>query len=194
MPKGYTTRAEVERYTLTGIEEYFRPQVEKWIASVEDYIEKSTGRVFIADQESSWRKFDVEDPRKKEIWFDECVELEELRVNNGDIPEDSYLVYPANTIPKFRIKIKKRYFPQGDQNVEIRARWGFSEEAPESIRLATTVLVAGIINYGSQEVKEKTKQAESIGPYSVTYGDERSWSDFEQVKQIIEKYRKKIPA
>ena len=47
--KGYTSIANIQNYLLTNIDLAFQPKVEKWIESIEAYIDNQTGRNFIAD-------------------------------------------------------------------------------------------------------------------------------------------------
>ncbi len=182
MPK-YTNIDEIENYLLINVEDYFVNQVEEWIDSVENYIEKETSRVFVADDEASIRYYDGQNSKK--LFIDDCIEIVEVKVNDEVITD--YLTYPANKLPIMWLERESR-FPKGKQNVSIKAKWGYSKECPPEIKLAATILVAGIINYS--ESKGGDIQSESYGSYSVTYQNEKQWSDFEQAKSIINRYKK----
>lgn len=200
-PKGYTNIIAIENYLLVEIDIGFKDQVEEWIAQMEKYIEQETGRVFIADSDASVKKFQVEpfspitigDYRAlpKELFIDECVEVAELKIDGEVISSDNYLFYPANELPKTRIKLTDAsglVFSRGEQNIEVKAKWGYSVECPDDISFATTILVAGTINFAGEMAGEI--KSESIGSFSVTYKDEQGWQDFNRVKEILQKYTK----
>lgn len=196
--KGYCTIDDVKNYTLTDVEDSFNSQIELWISSIEAYIDKTTGRNFIADENDSSRFFDGNG--KSEMYIDECVEVTSVVIKDvmGDImsvlAEGSYfLTYPYNDYPIRKVIIKSYNekgflaFPSGQKNIEVEAKWGYSVQVPDQIKLATTILVSGIMNVSNQAPgKVKT---ESIGDYQVTYRDSQ-WSDFELAKQIIGEFTK----
>ncbi len=57
-PKGYCIISQIENYLLHTIEDYFKPQVNEWIAQMEKYVEQQTSRVFIADSSASEKIYD----------------------------------------------------------------------------------------------------------------------------------------
>lgn len=201
MPK-YTSIQDVENYLLTEIDIGFEPQVEKWIDAVEKFIDKYTGRNFKADATASVKKYDgfnvAENFRssaksQKELFIDDCVEVTEVKITDfvtPVVPSTEYLLYPANSLPKRRIKLKhdsSYSFVWGEQNIEITAKWGYSVNPPADIVFAATILVAGIINYGKGTQIVRT---ETIGNYSVSYQDELGWQDFERAMDILNQYQK----
>lgn len=200
-PKGYIDIAAIEDYLLIDIEEGFESRVKEWIAMIEAFVEKETGRVFIADEAVSTKKYQVEPTPSqnigkyvkviKELFIDDCVEVTELKIDGSVVSTDDYLFYPMNELPVTRIKLKDAvgdYFTIGEQNIEVKAKWGFSEACPADISFVVTILVAGIINFsGDMEGEVKT---ESIGNYSVTYKDKKDWQDFERAQKILRQYSK----
>jgi len=188
-PKGYTDIAQIQNYLLHTIEDYFRPQVEDWIARMEKYVEQETGRVFIADSVASEKTYDGNE--ELYIFIDECVEIETLTIDGTAVAVSDYLLYPTNEIPKTRIKLKSDaglVFTEDEQNIVVKAKWGYSVLCPSDIGFATTVLVAGVINF-SGEMEGEIK-SEKIGDYSVAYKDETSLQDFERAKDILQNYKK----
>jgi len=181
---GYTNKNAIENYLLVEIDENFDEQINEWIEAMENYITKTTGRIFIAPQEKTAKKYDGNG--KDEIWVDEFIELESVKIDDEEIDIKECLLYPVNSLPKTRIKLKNGYFTQGDQNVEIVAKWGYSEKCPADIKLATTIFVAGIINYSLST--EGEVKSESIGDYSVTFKEEKQWQDFEYAKNLLNQY------
>jgi len=193
-PKGYTNRGQIQNYLLHGVKDYFVPQIDHWIAQMEKFIETETQRVFIADEVASVKKFDGN--AEIELFIPECIEITEVKVISSDgtetiITSDYYYLYPVNEMPVSRIKIADDSgysFTSGEQNIEITAKWGYSEECPSDISFATTVLVAGIINF-SADMQNEVK-SEAIGSYTVTYKDSNGWQDFKQAREIINNYRR----
>lgn len=188
-PKGYCTIGQIQNYLLHGIKDYFRPQVDHWIAQMETYVEKQTGRVFIADEEASERIYDGDG--KVNLFIDECVAVSKLTIDSTEISSSDYLLYPASELPKSRIKLKNDsalYFTTDEQNIKVEAKWGSFVECPPDISFAMTVFVAGIINF-SGEMSGEIK-SEKIGDYSITYKTDKDWQDFERAKQILQQYKK----
>ncbi len=196
IPKGYCQIYQIENYLLTQIAADFEDQVKEWVAQMEKYIEQFTGRVFIADTVATYKKYEVEGKAEnfgtvvgEDLFIDDCVEVTELQIDDEVVDVDDYVIYPANITPKTRIKLKDDSgvsFTIGEQNIEVKAKWGYSVAVPNDISFATTVLVCGIINYSLQA--EGEVKSESIGSYSVTYKEEKQWQDFERAKHILESY------
>lgn len=196
--KGYCGITDIENYTLTEIAESFETNVEEWISMVEQYIEKETGRVFIADSEASERYFDGNG--EIEFYIDEFIAItgaviyDTLGNVKYTLTEDThYLTFPYNKETK-RGLIAKSYnvlgfadFTLGVKNVKITAKWGSFEAVPDAIKFATMVLVSGIVNFSNNADGEI--KSEKIGDYSVTYKDEQL-KDFELAKEIIGQYTK----
>jgi hypothetical protein len=184
---GYCAVEDIENYILTEIDVAFESEVEEWIEAMENYINKETGRVFIADANVSVRKFDGDgDPY---ILIDDCVAITKVEIDDEE--NTDYLTYPANSLPITMLKLDDDKFSRGNQNVEVTAKWGYSVNVPADIKLATVILVAGII-YRSLS-QEGEVQSISMGRYSVTYKTEKQWDDFETVKKTLDKYTRFNP-
>lgn len=202
-PKGYTTITQIENYLLTVIALDFQDQVKDWIAIIEKWIENETGRVFIANSVASVRKFQTESFKEtaigsyrttpNELFIDECVDIDELKIDGEVIDPNDYLFYPANNLPITRIKLTDDsglVFTEGEQNIEVKAKWGYSVSCPNDISFATTVFVVGIINYSLSA--EGEVKSETIGSYSVTFKEEKQWQDFDRAKEILKNYTKVV--
>lgn len=193
MPKGYTTRAKIENYMLITIDPTFYAQVDEWITDIEEYIDRDTGRNFVADAEDSDRLYDGTGTDK--LLIDDAISISDVQLAIGDsevVDPDDLVKYPANyaakKLPICRLELRNGVFGTGKQNITATGKWGFSEEPPGDIQLCATVLVSGIINYSYSSDGEV--QSESIGRYSVTYKDDKQWSDFERVPKVLESYKK----
>jgi hypothetical protein len=195
--KGYTTVVKIENYLLTSVAPYFHAQVEEWIGVSELYIDKITGKNFIADTVASKKLYDglsvsqtFPTQSSLDLQIDDCVSVTALIIDDDTIDTDDYVMYPANSLPKTRIRLLEdagNTFECGEQEVEVTAKWGYSVAVPSDIEFATTVLTAGIINYSLSAQGEV--KAESIGSYSVTYKDEKQWQDLDKAKEIIQMYQ-----
>ena len=187
-PKGYTNKSQIENYLLTTVNAIFHNQLDDWIAMMETHINKVTGRNFIADTETSEKLYDGNG--EDELLVDDFIGTPTVEINGVELASDQYLVYPANTEKKNIIKrVSGSIWAKDDQSIGVTAKWGYSEEVPHDIIFATTVLVAGIINYSGKDSQGQI-QTKTVGRYSVTYKDEKQWQDFDQIDKIIKSYKK----
>ena len=190
MAKGYTTRQEIENYLLITIDSSFYDQITQWIAEIESYIDTYTGRNFVAAATASARKFDG--TGKGSVLIDDCVEITKVEYGEEapltEIVAGDYLVYPSNTLPKNKISLRYSVFPEGLQNVQITAKWGYSVAVPDQIKFIATVFVSGIINYSLNAEGEVSSI--SVGRYTVSYKDDKQWQDFDRANKMLDMLRK----
>lgn len=203
MAKGYTTEALVENFLLKTIDSSFSGQITSWIEGAERYIDKVTGRNFVADEEATARLYSGDG--EQDLLIDDAVEITKVEVGEDDYGgtfseiastgADRYFTDPENAaakgVPVTKITLRTRRWPKGKQNNRITAKWGYSAEVPADIQFAATVLVAGIINAQTQDGEEI--KSEKIGEYQVTYNSEKgrnSLSDFERAMEILQAYKK----
>jgi hypothetical protein len=192
--KGYTSIANIQNYLLTNIDLAFQPKVEKWIESVEAYIDNQTGRNFVADTVASIRSYDGNG--LQELLIDDCIEITklEIKTTDGDVILDDlvagtdYFLEPSNELPKQSIRLYGYRFNKGIQNIKVTAKWGYSEEAPADIEHSATVLAANIIDFSNQSDGEI--QTLNVGSYSVSFRDPAKRDDFERVPEVLDAYKK----
>lgn len=179
----YCTLQEVLDIVLLDVEDDFAPSIENWILQISKYIETFTDRIFEIESDLfEDRVFDGNG--KYRLLIDECVAINSVSVDGSEI---TFKSYPANKTPKFQLFSETGFYP-GNQNVTVNAMWGYSEEAPEDIRFACAVLVAGIIM--NQTKTEGATLREQIGNYEVAYRDEKEFSNFMRAKDILQKYKR----
>jgi hypothetical protein len=197
--KGYTTKTKIENYTLTEIDISFNDQIDTWIEAIENYIDKVTGRNFIADTSASERLFNGNGSRNLPI--DDCISVTKVEKGNNsygdsfrEIDEEvagGYYLLPENYsekgLPIDMIHLRGSLWNKGLKNHRITAKWGYSEEVPKDIEFATTVFVNGIIN--KTNVTKGDISSEKIGDYSVSYKSEKEKSDYIRALEILEKYK-----
>ena len=157
--KGYATKTDIENYILTTIDSTFDNQVDKWIESMENYVDQMTGRNFIADAEDHETDKYFDGDNSSKLLIDDCISVKEIESGEGNIlvpdttimkADGDFVTYPANRLPITRIQLRGSYFPAWPhQGVRIKARWGYSAEVPADITQVVVVLVSGIINYGN---------------------------------------------
>ena len=195
----YTTIEKLQNYLLIDIDVAFEAQVTEWIEYMSNYIESQTGLVFIADSTASVKIYEVTDggtdtigdytAEVVDLQIDDCVEVTELSIDDEVVDSADYLIYPANAETKSRIHLTADsglVFTEGEQNIEVTAKWGATVAVPQDIEFACTVLTAGIINNNWEsdgEVKSVT-----MGAYNLTFKDNKSVNDYERAMEIIEIY------
>jgi hypothetical protein len=146
--KGYTSIPFIENYLLTTIDVSFYSQINEWISQIEKYVDKITGRNFVADTSVSTKKYDGDGSNK--LLIDDAILITKVEIGsdvNGwdEIDSADIYQYPTNTSPKTKIVIEG-IFPKGYQNVRVTGKWGYTATVTDDVVLATTVLVSGIIN------------------------------------------------
>lgn len=184
--KGYTTEEAIENYLLVDIDDSFSDQVDEYIEMVEELIDDETNRDFtpyVAETAASDRTFDG--CGEKTLPIDACTEIEEVRFSEeGDpLAATQYITTPVRKDTITGVKLKYLVFPQGDQNIYIKAKWGYSE-VPKSIKFAATVLASMLIQNSWQS--ESEVQSVSVGRISITYKDKKQLNDIEEVKKILQ--------
>jgi hypothetical protein len=189
--KGYTDEEAIENYMLIDIDSSFSNQINEWIEAAEKIVDQETGRDFTPIAEGAVaeeRLFDgngldtLRLPPFKDV---EAVKL--YGATSTEIDADQYITYPAVGTQKDRVVLKYLKFPQGKQNIAITAVWGYVD-VPKDIKLATTVIVAGIINEAWESSSEISSL--SIGAYSVSYKTREQLNDFHKIQDIFDRNRR----
>ena len=185
MSKGYTTKAAIENYLLITIDDSFNGQIDEWIEAVEEHIDHETSRDFTPVEESAVfadRTFDGDGTMT--LTIDPCTEIEEIRFSETGTPidADAYVKHPIRKPTTTKIQLKHLAFPAGVQNIYVSAKWGYAA-VPADIKIAATVMVAGIINNAWQSEGEIASM--TIGRYSVTYKTKKQMDDFASIEQIL---------
>ena len=188
----YCQIEDVSAQLMVDIAEDFIPQVETWILAMENYVEKITHRIFVAPEEAYSKFYDGNN--KNHILIDECISVDSLKIDGVEIDSESYYLMPYNKTPYWKIELKQGlYFNRFTapnftrKNIEISAKWAYSETCPPAITEAVAILVAGIAKSNTPNLNF-VKQ-ERIGEYSVAY-DITSEKDFVRAQDILIQYTK----
>ena len=188
---GYTSKNDIERYMLVDIDDSYNTQINEWIESVEAMINDYTGRLFIADTEDSIRYFDGDGSHV--LLIDDCISLTKIEMGDptmtkDELDSDDYYIYPYNTTPKRKVYYDS-IFTRDKKNIDVTAKWGYSVDVPNDIKLATTILVSLIREEAWQS--EGETESESIGSYSITYRKtETNKSKIDRAIETLKRYRK----
>lgn len=185
-----TSIQNVKDYALIEIESAYEPVVQNYIDSVTAFIERYTGRIFSQSYEATERTYDGNG--ESELFIDDAVEIEQVKLGDTVLETSDFRLYPSNRLPKTRIILPYRQFPNGAQNVTVTAKWGYGE-VPKDLEFAATVMVAGIINAQQSKNSDGEVQSETIGRYSVSYAQNSNQShDFSNAMKILKLYRKLV--
>ena len=94
MARKYTTIDQIQNYILTTVDVDFAYQVENWIEQMTKFIETYTGRIFLADEEETEKFYDGNG--KSEIIIDEFTSIKTLTIDDVEVDDENYYIYPAN--------------------------------------------------------------------------------------------------
>ena len=195
----YTTETKVENYLMIDIDPSMSSQISDWISAVERYINDYTERKNGFESAAATAKY-FDGNGLREINVDEFVSLTSVQVlesNGGDVEwtltegwENDYIAYPYNDTPQYRLQLTTNsqigaWF-SGEKRIKITAVWGYSSTVPKDIELAATMLVASIVEKG---LRGGTVQSESLGDYSISYGNVDATAEVMGVKKILDKYK-----
>lgn len=201
--KGYTTIENIENYLLITIDASFQTQVgTTWLETVENIIDKTTGRNFIADSSNSEKTYEINKirevsiagtiPSVRDLITDEFVSFHQLTLDTNIIASSKLLIYPMNTTPKNRIRTTDAggvVFTKGEQNIVVSAKWGYSVAVPSDIQWVATVLLAGIIT--ESWTSEGEVSSVTLGRYTLTYKTKQQLRDFKTATEILKVYTRR---
>lgn len=208
MSRKYIAKADIEDYLLIDIDSSFDDRIDIWIEAMTRKVEQLTSRVFMIGDgteedldnvTATARLFDGNG--SCELMIDDCIEITKLEVSSGtsdvftEIPStgaNRYLTLPNNAaalnLPINELILRLGIFTEGLQNVRVTAKWGYARQAPDDIKMAVAVFVAGIIN--SHRSGSTVVKSERIGNYTVSFADEAGWNEFENAKAILDTYKR----
>lgn len=178
----YTEKGDVENYLMKSIDDGFDAQLDSWIMAMSRYIDRICSRVIFSENEVTM-KYDGDGSNS--LLIDSMGGISAVTLNDVEITP---LEYPANSYGKTELRLENGVFSKGMQNVHVTGALTVSETLPDDIKLACTILVAGIVN--NQIFNEKAGTTEKIGNYSVSYTTDAQRSDFATAKNIINSYRR----
>jgi hypothetical protein len=167
--KPLTTEAEIE-------------EVEKYIGAMTRIIDSLCNRI-VFDDEISTYTYDG-DGSDLLVIKDVC-DITEVTI--GGVATE-FVKYPQNKPYASRLKLDGYRFTKGLANVAVTGIQAMNSTLPEDVKLACTVLVAGVLN--NKDIQGKVGTTERIGAYSVTYRDEAQQADFATAKATLSAYKR----
>lgn len=189
MAKKYCNKADIEDYLMLDIAESFDTRIDKWIEGVSETVRLMTNRDWLADDTASIKYYSGNGCSKLDI--DDFIGSPTLRIGDdfatNFASNTNFVTMPFNSVHKNSIKLKNENFPTGIQNIEVTARWGYGEDVPEDIRLATTILASAVVLAGTNQDGEIA--TEKIGNYQVSYKDDKHKDDAKMAMDILQTRR-----
>lgn len=170
----YTTKAKVDDlFGITIPQAVFNDLVEV----VKLFIDRYTGKTF--EGASADRYYDSTGGYILNV--DSFYGTPTISILNADGTVDrlltegqanDFVTVPYNTTEKNQIIFSSSGYgrlPRGSRRVKITASWGYGATVPKDIEYVATQLIGAL--YNSNEVSGSNIKSESLGDYSVTYGD-----------------------
>jgi hypothetical protein len=201
--KQYTNKGLLENY-LGGDITISNDDAVQFILATQKFIDKYTDRNFKADETASIRYFDGND--RPALIIDDCISVSKVEVGTnyyGDSFTEQtnaegaileYYLLPTNYVsegrPIRKIGLRNRIWIKGVGNHRITAKWGYSENVPDDIIYAATVIASGMY-YQNRGENSGAIKSEKIGDtYSVTYADGGGFDDLSKAMEILDSYKR----
>lgn len=195
MPKGYTTKTEIENFLLITIDNSLDTQLNTWIEMAEGIIDREVGYSLKADAAYSERVFYGNGSR--ELLIDYTPDIQSVVINGSTLSLSDYVKNPSGG-PYSTLTLKYGLWDgfssdggSWPQEVTLSAKWGYATTVPADIKLAATILVAEIIRQGDQSLRTKT--SESVGRVSVSYASvNQIANNMPSVQSILNTYKRLV--
>lgn len=217
----YIDKTEAKLYLGVNWDETLDPFVDLAISQVVDYIEKYCGeekfgrRVFKAPDPDNDEERNFDGTGKHWLSVGDLREITKLEIEN-EIKEKNvdFFLYPSNARevgepfawielakpetrgalnPRMQVIQSSPYiFDIGQNNVKVTGKWGYSENVPNAIKLATLKLVGGVLKENLTDEDVRELKSETFDDYKVTYQDVSKVSHALKVDDILNQYKRKV--
>ena len=182
MNKTYTTKENIEQY----LGEEITDNIDLYILSAQEYIDKYCGRNFKESDEKETRYYNGSG--NNELIIDAATEIDSVFISydlgNSFTEVDSYITEPLNEAPIVKITLRNNRFPNTKMSVKVIGKFGWSECVPKDITYCATFLASMMLKgHSAEEVA-----SERIGDYWVNYRDVENKNG--SIKSILDKYKK----
>jgi len=167
----YCTTTEVKRYIATD-KDTDDALIDELITRASQRIDTYCQRVFVA--EGATRVFDaVQQVDGRTLLVDDDL-LAVERITNGDgedVAASAYVLLPANTTPKWAIKLKASsgvswtYQTDPEDAIEVEGTWGYANTQPDDIHHAAIRLTAWF--YHQRQAPFETQGMPELGLVTV---------------------------
>lgn len=187
----YTDKGTIQKYLTVDINNSFDSQITSWIASVQAWIDRYTGKSFEAASQT--RYYDTDGC--SELFIDSFVGTPVIEILNADGTNfdtlvegaaNDFVAYPLNTTEKNRIVLTSSKFPHGKRRLKVTATFGFSAAVPDDIKFIATKLVGFILAKGIDGGKLSSSQ---LGDQQVGFEAVDEAAEALGVYQTLDMYR-----
>ena len=177
----YITKGDLLNYLQMDTNAYIDAGFSTWLAAVQAYIERYTGKRFETTAGET-RYFDGNGKRELLLTFeDDLISITTFQTLdlNGSVEftltegeANDFLLYPLNTTPKWEIKLTVNSrigaFAKGKKNIKITGTWGNNTTVPGDVKMAAMMLLSDIVG----DSESKGISSIRLGDYQVSYGGE----------------------
>lgn len=174
----YLTKGELLNYLQIETNAYIDAGFSTWLAAVQAYIERYTGKKFETTAGET-RYFDGNGKRELLLSFeDDLISITTFQTLDlsGNLEftltegaANDFLLYPLNTTPKWEIKLTVNSqigaFAKGKKNIKITGTWGNNTTVPGDIKMATMMLLSDIVG----DTESKGVSSIRLGDYQISY-------------------------
>lgn len=193
----YTNKGNIQKYLNVDIASSFDAQIDAWIAAVQVWIDRYTGKTFEAGAVETTRYYDTYGGAS--IFIDSFVGIPssiQILDSEGNVTDtlthgqtEDYILYPLNSTEKNEIVLRRggrrSHFGTGSSRLKVTAVFGFAT-VPADITLAATKLVSKIVEKG---LKGGQLASVSIGDFSNSFEKIDEEADAMGIYNILNSYR-----
>lgn len=196
----YTDKSTVEKYLDVTLDANQTSFVVNAIAGVEDFINNYCKRKFDVAGSTATKKL-YDGNGLESLVIDDFTEITSLSIDDIDVEVADLFLYPANEDTKYILELKNTLprssrnlggqyfvFEEGQQNVEVEAKFGF-KATPDAIKLVATRLAGALLKEASGGTSKETT-SESFLDYKVTYQSIKEIANSIGVVAILDMYIK----
>lgn len=190
MAKGYTDKEAIENYLQIDIDDSFDAQITEWIEAAENIVDQETNRDFTPQADpavATERIFDGDGSDTLDINGASDITEVTLYADGEPIAATQYVTYPANATNKNKIQLRYLKFPEGIQNITVKAKFGLAK-VPADIKLATTMLVGSVILEAWEEPNQV--QSMTVGRYTVSYKTVQQLDQVGSLQEIFDRNKR----
>ena len=218
MAVNYTTQSEVENHLGLNSGDLDNKFVDTFADAIKDFIHKYCGKTDGKGNPIFLRRFDGDDLSEDTHKYDgnssKALKIDDyqkgsitsLIIDGDTIDSADFLEYPANKDYGTRIELDQNTEPnvttglgvnnqdyytfvEGQQVVEVTAKFWYSDTPPKPIKAAATMLVSALIK-DKLDGDVKAVQKESLGDYSVTYRKLADVADRIGARSFLDQYKR----
>jgi hypothetical protein len=199
------TKADVQNYMGILIDSSLDGFVDTLIGSAQSFIEEYTDREFSVDDVDTTNYYDGNGLT--------TLNIDDLRTPTSVVVDgvaltlnDDYFLLPYKDTVKTQIRLSQPatrlnsnsrisssspyIFEEGQRNIVITGKFGYSVTAPDPIKTAGLAIVSAYLKQNISDKDVKEINSESLGDYSVTYSKVSEVADKPSITSILDLYKR----